>query len=61
MKVDINDPYAVADHDTVMRKKGYIVGYYGCVKAENLVMEIKREVGRKPTKSRGYVCNLLCE
>ena len=42
MKVDINDPYAVADHDTVMRRD-------------------KREIRRKPTKSRGYVCNLLCE
>ncbi len=53
MKVDINDPYAVADHDTVMRKKGYIVGYYGCVKAENLVMEIKEKLGENLQKAEG--------
>ncbi len=53
MKVNVNDPYSVADHDTVMRKKGYIVGYYGSTKAENLVMEIKDRLGENLQKAEG--------
>ena len=53
MKVDINDPYAVADHDTVMRKKGYIVGYYGSVNADKLVTEIKTNLGKNLQKANG--------
>lgn len=45
MKVDINDPIAVEDHDTVIRKRGYIIGYYGSVKPKKLVMEIKDKLG----------------
>ena len=45
MVVDINDPFAMADHDTVMRKKGYIIGYYGSVRPEKLAIEIKEKLG----------------
>jgi len=44
MTVDINDPYAVADHDTVMRKQGFLVGYYGSIKTDKLVVEIKENL-----------------
>ncbi len=53
MKVDINDPIAVADHDTVMRKKGYTVGYYGCIRPEKLVMEIKDKLGDYLQNAKG--------
>ena len=53
MKVDSNDPFAVADHDTVMRKQGYMIGYYGSVKPIDLVTEIKGELGEYLQQAKG--------
>jgi hypothetical protein len=44
MTVDMNNPYAVADHDRVMRKQGFIMGYYGSIRADELVREIKEKL-----------------
>jgi len=53
MKVDSSDPFAVADHDTVMRKQGYMIGYYGSVKPVDLVTEIKGKLGEYLQQAKG--------
>ena len=53
MKVDSNDPFAVADHDTVMRKQGYMIGYYGSVKPVDLVTDIKGKLGENLQQAKG--------
>ena len=53
MKVDSNDPFAVADHDTVMRKQGYMIGYYGSAKPVDLLTEIKGKLGEYLQQAKG--------
>ena len=45
MKIDMNDPLAVADHDTIMKQEGYFVGYYGSTSIEDVVDDIKGKLG----------------
>ena len=51
--VDTNDSFAMEYHDTSMRKKGCIVGYYGSVRPEKLVMELKDKLGDDLCKAEG--------
>jgi hypothetical protein len=53
MKIDVNNPFEVADHDTIMRKPGYMLGYYGRVEPKKLVMEIKEKLGDYLKKAEG--------
>jgi len=45
MKADKNDILSVVDYDTVMRIKGYFIGYYGSTVVKDVVEEVKGKLG----------------
>ncbi|NOR56615.1 MAG: hypothetical protein GQ531_10485 [Sulfurovum sp.] len=53
MMINENDLLAVRAYYTIMREKGYFVGYYGSVRQEKLVMEIKEKLGDYLYKAEG--------
>ncbi len=53
MKIDMNDPLAVADHDTIMKQEGYFVGYYGSASIEDVVDDIKGKLGEDLKRAKG--------
>jgi cell division GTPase FtsZ len=53
MKIDMYDPLAVADHDTIMKQEGYFAGYYGIASIEDVADDIKSKLGEDLKRSKG--------
>ena len=53
MMVDENDLLEVVDYYTIMRQQGYLVGYYGCILAKNVVEEVKGNLGDNILLAKG--------
>ena len=41
MKIDRGDMLQEADYNVIMRRQGYIIGYYGVVAKDSMITEIK--------------------
>ena len=53
MKGDTNISLAKADHNTIMRREGYFVGYYGSSTADELVDDIREKLVDQWCKAKG--------
>ena len=53
MKGDTNISLAKADHNTIMRRDGYFVGYYGSLTADELVDDIRDKLADQLCKAKG--------
>lgn len=63
MLVDKNNPLSVTDHDTVMRVKGYIMGYYGSSILDLLVLlydDIRSKTGDYLQDAKGISITFYC-
>ncbi len=61
MKIDMNDPLAVADHDTIMKQEGYFVGYYGSASIEDVADDIKSKLGEDLKRAKGAFVTIYCD
>ncbi|BAF73237.1 hypothetical protein [Sulfurovum sp. NBC37-1] len=53
MIADRNDPLSMADYYTIMRKKGYINGYYGSTSIDKVAEEVKVKLGKALLSAQG--------